>query len=195
VGALLGPPLDPVGQAKKRLTVAENPSDVGAQRLSHLLRRNRSMRTKAAVATGILGLFLAVGVTTTAGAQTRKNTLTTRASTGRGPATSDQNIKTAKAPNTKGKVIPAPVKKGGVRTRGGADLCQLNVDNHTPLSFDLYINRDYEGTVPPWGAMEGYVTCGSNTFYARADLDDGTYLAWGPVTAYVSRPFLWTISP
>jgi hypothetical protein len=137
--------------------------------------------------------MLAVGVTTTAGAQGRKNTLTTRASASRGAATSDQNIKHARAANPKGAMVPAPPKKGGVRTRGGAASCALHVDNRTALFVDLYTNGDYRGTIEPWGDMEGFVACGSTVFYARADLDNGTYIPWGPDTVYVSGPFLWTL--
>ena len=151
------------------------------------------MRSKAAVATAVLGLVLAVGVSTTMEAQQKKNTLTSRASAGRGASTSDQNIKNATATNTRGAKVAAPVKKGGVRTRGGADLCPLHVDNRTGLYVDLYTDGNYRGTVSPYGDLEGYVGCGSTVFYARASYGDGTYDYWGPTTAYVSGPFLWTI--
>ena len=151
------------------------------------------MRSKAAVATAVLGLVLAVGVTTTAGAQQKKNTLTSRASAGRGASTSDQNIKKATATNTRGATVPAPVKKGGVRTRGGANICALHVDNRTGLYVDLYLDGDYLGTVSPYGDSEGYIGCGSRVFYARAPYIDGSFDYWGPTTAYVSGPFLWTI--
>ena len=150
------------------------------------------MRSKAAVATAVLGLVLAVGVTTTAGAQQKKNTLTSRASAGRGASTSDQNIKKATATNTRGATVPAPVKKGGVRTRGAAD-CALHVDNRTGLYVDLYLDGNYLGTVSPYGDSEGWIGCGSRVFYARAPYIDGSFDYWGPTTAYVSGPFLWTI--
>lgn len=151
------------------------------------------MRSKAAVTTAVLGLVLALGITATAEAQGKKNTLTTRASTGRGAASSDQNIKKATATNRRGETVPAPVKKGGVRTRGAADLCLLHVDNRTGLYVALYTDGDYRGTISPYGDLEGYVGCGSTVFYARADYDDGSFDFWGPTTAYVSGPFLWTI--
>jgi hypothetical protein len=151
------------------------------------------MRSKAAVATAVLGLVLAVGVATTAGAQQKKNTLTTRASTARGASTSDQNVKKATATNTRGMTVPAPVKKGGVRTRGGADLCLLHVDNRTALYVDLYIDGNFLGAISPYGDSEGYIGCGSRVFYARALYSDGSYDYWGPTTANVSGPFLWTI--
>ena len=150
------------------------------------------MRRKTAVATAVLGLLLAVGVTTTAGAQGKKNSVTTRASTGRGTATSDQNIKTGTATNTKGEAVAAPVSKGGVRTRG-ADLCALHVDNRTGLYVNLYTDGNFRGTISPYGDLVGWVGCGSTVFYARADYSDGSYDFWGPTRAYVSGPFYWTI--
>lgn len=151
------------------------------------------MRSKAAVATAVMGLVLALGVTTTAGAQGKKNSLTTRASAGRGDATSDQNIKQATASNNKASPVAAPVKKGGVRTRGSGD-CALHVDNRTGLYVNLYTDGNFRGTISPWGDLEGWVGCGSTVFYARANYNDGTYEFWGPNTAYVSGPFLWTVS-
>jgi hypothetical protein len=151
------------------------------------------MRRRAALATLILGFTLAIGASGSAGAQGKKNSATTRAATGRGTGTSDQNIKTAKAANAKGRTIAAPVKKGGTRSRG-SDLCEILADNRTGLYVDLYTDGVYRGTVSPYGDLGGWVECGRRILYARADFDDGTYVYWGPIAASVTGPFLWTIS-
>lgn len=114
---------------------------------------------------------------------------------GRGAATApDENIKTMRGANTPGANMAAPAAKGGPATRGG-DACIVHVDNRTSLYIDIYLDRDYRGSVGPWGDSYRYVGCGETRLYARADFTDGTDSTWGPVIADVDGTYTWRLHP
>jgi hypothetical protein len=124
--------------------------------------------------------------------QARDTTVETRAARGRG-AGADENIGKERAPNTRGEATPAPAAKGGPQTRGAA--CIVKVDNRTALYIDVYLDREYRGTVGPWGDLYRYVGCGETRLYARANYDNGTYDTWGPTYGQVYGTYTWRLWP
>jgi len=91
----------------------------------------------------------------------------------------DPNIKEDKQTNDPNAKTPAPVQKGGPRTRGGG-ACEVRFDNRTNLFIKLYVDGIYRGTVSPFGDGVVYTGAGETRVYARAEFDDGSSLYWGP---------------
>ena len=106
----------------------------------------------------------------------------------------DPNVMTRSAKNNANKPAQAPSTKGGPKAKGGVGI--FCVDNRTPWFVDIYLNREYLGTVAPYGDLCRYVYPGTASLYARSDFDDGSYLRWGPKsTVLTNSTYTWTIYP
>jgi hypothetical protein len=94
----------------------------------------------------------------------------------------DPEVKLAKrvnSANTESKVIQPPSK--GAKSRGG--YCDVVIDNWTSYYLDCYVDGYYEGYLSPWGSGRMSVGGGVTRAYAKAEFEDGSYSAWGPVSA------------
>lgn len=154
------------------------------------------MLKKHAVTIAALAVMLAGLPSGTLDAQQNKNETATKPSTGRGPASSDANIKSATSDNRRAVAdkIPVPPAKGGTLTRGGGEWCSIRVSNSSPLHANVYMDGEYWGTTPAYGDLAGWMRCRSVHLYARANLDDGSYYYWGPASVSVKGNYTWRIS-
>jgi hypothetical protein len=69
------------------------------------------------------------------------------------------------------------------------------IDSRVDLLVKIYVDGTFAGTVAPWGDSCGHYGTGDRRLYARAVYTDGSYAAWGPVTADATPGFRWTIRP
>lgn len=92
--------------------------------------------------------------------------------------------RTAPADEVLTQVIAAAVEPGFV--------C---IDSRVDLLVKIYVDGTFAGTVAPWGDSCGHYGTGDRRLYARAVYADGSYAAWGPVTADATPGFRWTIRP
>ena len=69
------------------------------------------------------------------------------------------------------------------------------VDNWTGYYIDIYVNGNYRGTVSPWDKRVTWAIPGTNTLYAKAVFDDGSYLYWGPKVTYTGYQYTWKLHP
>ena len=154
------------------------------------------MLRKYAVTIATLAAILAGSPPSAVDAQQNKNETATKASVGRGPTSSDANIKSATSDNRRdvAEKIPVPPAKGGARTRGGGEWCSMRVSNSSPLHANVYIDGEYWGTTPAYGDVAGWMRCRAAHLYARANLDDGSYYYWGPTSVSVKGNYTWRIS-
>lgn len=74
-----------------------------------------------------------------------------------------------------------PPAKGGTRTRGAA-WHLFTYDNYTRYWVNCYYNRQFGGTVAPYGALTVTVSTGDVTIMCYAP---GTNQRWGPRTETV----------
>lgn len=119
-----------------------------------------------------------------------------KAQQSRGNPQEDPNVQTRKAPNDASKAKPAPSNKTSQATRG-AGICVVHVDNRTPWVIDVYVDREYAGTVGSWGDIYPLAGSGATRFYAHADFTDGSTRTWGP-RMFQCDPgsvFTWTLNP
>ena len=107
-----------------------------------------------------------------------------------------KNIKTDNLSNsTSQKHEPPPARKGGPAAKGGL-LCNIHVNNLTPLILSIYMNGGLVGVVGPWGDLYPNVTWGSAQLYGRAVFDDESALSFGPrVYQCAGGDFTWTLTP
>lgn len=148
------------------------------------------MRTIKLIAiVGALAVFFAFAANTQekqaagkSAAKSAKSTAQTSAedtaTKSRGGEGSDPNVKQGPevAKNQPGKEPPAPVKKGGEKSRGYSD-CLVTVDSYTPWWIEVYIDGTYRGQVSPWGDGTVNALAGETRVYARAP---GVGRSWGP---------------
>lgn len=124
--------------------------------------------------------------------QKQANSSSTKSATGRGEASAkDENIKQERPVNDPNAKMEAPPDKGGPETRQG--LCQVHIDNRTQWFINIYINGVFRGTVSPFGDSVGWVTCGANVLYGRANFDDGSFKFWGPVQVFDNGVYNWNL--
>jgi len=99
-------------------------------------------------------------------------------------AATDVNIRSAAARNDpkSPSLGPPPKVDYGKRARKADEVCLIHVDNRTTWATDLYFNGDYGATVSGWG--DSFVPASEPaTFYAKAQMSDGSALTWGPIRA------------
>ncbi|MFZ0886856.1 MAG: hypothetical protein WA005_00245 [Candidatus Binataceae bacterium] len=96
----------------------------------------------------------------------------------------DVSIRSAAARNDpkRPSLGPPPKVDYGKPARKADQVCLIHVDNRTTWATDLYFNGDYGATVSGWG--DSYVPASEPaTFYAKAEMTDGSALTWGPIRA------------
>jgi len=104
----------------------------------------------------------------------------------------DPNIKPSPEINVragKSEVI-APITK----TPSGRVLCSITFDNFTDLITKTYIDGRYAGTIRPFGELSASVATGTTVLYARAEYDDGSADAWGPIRVNCQTKYLWRLA-
>jgi hypothetical protein len=124
--------------------------------------------------------------------QKQSDSSSSKSAVGRGDASAkDENIKQGKAVNDPNVKLEAPPEKGGPKTRQG--LCQIHIDNRTAFYIDIYTNGVIRGTVSPFGDSWGWVACGANILYGRANFTDGSFRSWGPVQIFDNGVYTWSL--
>jgi hypothetical protein len=104
----------------------------------------------------------------------------------------DTNIVAAPEVNVRDKPsgIAAPAGKGPT----GRPQCLVTVDNHTDLITKTYIDGRFSGTVRPYAELATSIVPGSAVLYARAEYDDGSADAWGPVRVSCRTKYVWRLA-
>ena len=97
-----------------------------------------------------------------------------------------------KAVNQKNNPVQEDKSRGNVY---GPDYSDVVVDNWTGFYIDIYVNGNYRGTVSPWDKRVTWAIPGTNTLYAKAVFDDGSYLYWGPKVTYTGYQYTWKLNP
>ena len=135
-------------------------------------------------------LLLAAAMATSLAQEIGKPDMVTRKVRFRGAE--DPNVKPAPEVNVRDRasdVVP-PARKAP----GGKALCAITFDNHTDLITKTYIDGRYAGTIRPFGELSAFTAVGSAMLYARAEYDDGSADAWGPIRANCRKKYLWRLA-
>lgn len=105
-----------------------------------------------------------------------------RATTARGAAAEDENIRVPSGVNVRGeRGEPAPEAKAPAGTRSrGSSQCRVHFDNRSSIFIATYAEGSYRGELAPWGDVYTYVIAGQTRLYARAGYTDGSVSTWGP---------------
>jgi hypothetical protein len=69
------------------------------------------------------------------------------------------------------------------------------IDNWSGYYVDIYVNGNYRGTVAPYDKRVTWAIPGTNTLYAKALFDDGSYIYWGPKTTATGYEYTWKLNP
>jgi hypothetical protein len=107
-------------------------------------------------------------------------------------AGSDPNVMAGTEVNSRSKKsdVVAPAAK----TPAGRTVCSIRFDNFTDLFTKTYIDGRFAGTIRPYGELEASAVPGTTVLYARADYDDGTADAWGPIRVTCQAKYLWRLT-
>ena len=140
----------------------------------------------------LLTAFIMIGLGFAANAQVRgkfkKETVVSKAI-----STPDSKVDgLQKAVNQKNNPAPEDKSRGNVY---GPDYSDVVVDNWTGYYIDIYVNGNYRGSVSPWDKRVTWAIPGTNTLYAKAVFDDGSYLYWGPKVTYTGYQYTWRLNP
>ena len=76
----------------------------------------------------------------------------------------------------------------------GKASCAITFDNFTDLFTKIYIDGRYAGTIRPYGDLAASAVPGTTVLYARADYDDGTADAWGPIRMTCQAKYVWRLT-
>jgi hypothetical protein len=104
----------------------------------------------------------------------------------------DPNIATGDDVNIRAKpssVVPPPSK-----SPQGQALCAVTFDNHTDLIAKTYIDGHFAGTIRPFAELSTSIVPGSAVLYARAEYDDGSVDAWGPIRVGCRTKYVWRLA-
>jgi hypothetical protein len=104
----------------------------------------------------------------------------------------DTNISPSPEVNIRDK--PSGVAPPAGKGPGGKPQCLVTVDNHTDLITKTYVDGRYSGTVRPFGELAMSIVPGSAQLYARAEYDDGSADAWGPVRVSCRTTYVWRLA-
>lgn len=103
----------------------------------------------------------------------------------------DPNVKTDVAINVRKKSSDvAPPAKTPVQQQ----LCAITFDNQTELFAKTYIDGRYSFTIRPFSEVSTGAVPGSTMLYARAEFDDGSADAWGPIRVNCRTKYRWRLS-
>lgn len=141
-----------------------------------------------------LSLAGAVGTLVTAAVQTAsKPDMVSRKARARGAA-DDSNVKVDTGVNTRAKPSPGEPAPPPLPPTPPRPSCAITFDNDTNLFTKTYIDGHYAGTILPFGELTATAPSGAAVLYARAEYDDGTADAWGPVRASCQTKYLWRLA-
>ena len=103
----------------------------------------------------------------------------------------DPNVKADLAINVRKKSpdVVAPPAKTPVQ-----QLCAITFDNQTDLFAKAYIDGRYSLTIRPFSEVSTGAVPGSTMLYARAEFDDGSADAWGPIRVNCRTKYKWRLS-
>jgi hypothetical protein len=104
----------------------------------------------------------------------------------------DPNVKPGAEINVRDR--PSDVVPPATKVQSGRALCAVTFDNHTDLITKTYIDGRYAGTIRPFGALSASTPPGSAVLYARAEYDDGSADAWGPIRISCRTNYLWRLA-
>jgi hypothetical protein len=104
----------------------------------------------------------------------------------------DTNISRSPEVNIRDK--PSGVAPPAGKGRAGKPQCLVTVDNHTDLITKTYVDGRFSGTVRPFGELAMSIPPGSALLYARAEYDDGSADAWGPVRVTCRTMYVWRLA-
>lgn len=104
----------------------------------------------------------------------------------------DPNVTVPPEVNVRDK--PPGVAPPAGRGAGGPPQCLVTVDNATDLVSKTYIDGRYSGTVRPHASLAMSTPPGSALLYARAEYDDGSADAWGPVRVSCRTKYVWRLA-
>ncbi len=141
----------------------------------------------------LLAFLLAAGIGFSGYAQPGKPKLKKETVEAKPIATPDANVDGLQRPiNDKNKPAPPSTSRGDVY---GPDYSDVVIDNWTGYYLDIYINGNYRGTVSPYDKKVTWAIPGTNTLYAKAVFNDGSYLYWGPQPTYTGYSYTWKLVP
>ena len=103
----------------------------------------------------------------------------------------DPNVKAESAVNVRN---TRPATAPATKAPSGQTSCAITFDNRTDLFTKIYIDGVYAGTIRPFGALTAPATPGAAMLYARAEYDDGSADAWGPIRASCSTKYVWRLT-
>jgi len=157
------------------------PAPVSSRRRPYL-----SLRTLAWTASLMAVAAMATGAAQVSGTPD----LVTRKARFRGSA--DPNVKPGAEVNVRDK--PSGVVAPPGKTGAGRASCAITFDNDTDLITKTYIDGVYAGTIRPFGELSASSVAGSTVLYARAEYDDGSADAWGPIRVSCRTKYLWRLA-
>jgi hypothetical protein len=141
----------------------------------------------------LFAMLLAAGIGITANAQTGKPKLKKETVNSKPVSTPDSKVDELQRPvNDKNKPAPPSTSRGDVY---GPDYSDVVIDNWTGYYIDIYVNGNYRGTVSPYDKRVTWAIPGTNTLYAKAVFNDGSYLYWGPKVTYTGYSYTWKLNP
>jgi hypothetical protein len=73
-------------------------------------------------------------------------------------------------------------------------VCAITFDNQTELFAKTYIDGRYSFTIRPFSEVSTVAVPGSTMLYARAEFDDGSADAWGPIRVNCRTKYRWRLS-
>jgi hypothetical protein len=73
-------------------------------------------------------------------------------------------------------------------------LCSVTFDNRTNLIAKTYIDGQFAGTIRPFAELSTSIVAGAAMLYARAEYDDDSADAWGPVRINCRTKYLWRLA-
>ena len=155
------------------------------QKTSSHRRRFRPFLTFAATAALVSAAAWTTGRAQTAGAPD----LVTRKVRFRGAE--DLNVKPGGDVN-----VRKPAADGAPQAKApeGRPSCSVTFDNDTALITKTYIDGTFAGTIRPFGELSAPSAPGSTVLYARAEYDDGSADAWGPIRVSCRTKFRWRLA-
>lgn len=76
----------------------------------------------------------------------------------------------------------------------GPDYANIVIDNRTNYSIDIYIDRNYRGTIAAWNKIITWTVSGNTKLYAKARFNDGTYYYWrSDLVVVTGHEFIWQL--
>jgi hypothetical protein len=135
------------------------------------------------------GLVVAAAIAAGAQVATEPDMVTRKA---RFRGIDDPNVKASPDVNVRSK--PSDVVAPAGKAPNGRPVCSVTFDNHTDLITRTYVDGRYAGTIRPYGELSASIVPGSAVLYARAEYDDGSADAWGPIRITCRTKYLWRLA-